>query len=308
MSVDQLTKDLEDLKAEIRGRNITVVVPSNRKLSKYDGSTSVEDWIEEAESALDANNLKDTKAANFIVAALSGQARDEIRGHEKATRDDPSLIFTALRSVFGETKTLSQLRQLIYSRRQEQHESLLDFAHALTALVDRLSRKGGCKPAEKGVILRDQFIEGVLDTQLRWELTKKVEASSDFSFIKARELAQQWVSLTGKTDTRKKKEASAHVSSIELSSEAASAGASQSDMLQQLVKLTEQNQQLLSSLVKRQDDLEASVKKSRRPVCFYCDKPGHVQRDCRKKAQDSSKTGKPPGNSSHDSPQEPLNS
>ena len=89
MSVDQLTKDLEDLKAEIRGRNITVNVPSNRKLSKYDGSTSVADWIEEAESALDANSLKDSKAANFIIAALSGQARDEIRGREKATRDDP---------------------------------------------------------------------------------------------------------------------------------------------------------------------------------------------------------------------------
>ena len=305
MFVDQLTKDLEDLKAEIRGKNITVV-PSNRKLSKYDGSTSVEDWIEEVESALDANSLKDSKAANFIVAALSGQARDEIRGREKATRDDPSLIFTALHSVFGETKRLSQLCQLIYSRRQEQHESLLDFAHALTALVDHLSRKGGWKPSEKGVILRNQFIEGVLDTQLRWELTKKVEANSDFTFIKARELAHQWVSLTGKPDTRRK-EASACVSSIELSSEAASDGASQSDMLQQLVKLTEQNQQLLSSLAKRQDDLEASVKKLRRPVCFYCDRPGHVQRNCTKKAQYSSKTGKPPSNGSQVSQQKPLN-
>ena len=304
MTVEQLTKDLDDLKAEIRGKNITVVVLSNRKLSNYDGSTGVEYWIEEAESALDANNLKDSKAAKFIIAALSGQSRDEIRGREKATRDDPSLIFTALRSVFWETKTLSQLHQLIYSRRQEQHESLLDFAHALTALVDCLSRKGGCEPSEKSVILRDQFIEGVLDTQLCWELTKKVEANSDLTFIKARELTPQWVSLTGKPEIRRKKEASAHVSSIKVNSEAAS----QPDMLQQLVKLTEQNQQLLSSLAKRQDDLESSVRKSRGPVCFYCDKPGHVQRICTKKAQDSSKTGKPPGSGSQDSPREPLNS
>ena len=163
MSVDQLTEDLEDLKAEIRGKNITVVVPSNRKLSKYDGSTSMEDWIEEVESALDANSLEDSKAANFIVAALSGQARDKVRGREKATRDNPSL-FSQPFTLSLERLRLSQLCQLIYSRRQEQHESLLDFAHALTALVDHLSRKGGCKPSEKGVILRNQFIEGVLDT------------------------------------------------------------------------------------------------------------------------------------------------
>ena len=295
-TVEQLSAELASLKAQLEERQkVTVVVPSNRKLQKYDGKTPVEDWIEEASSVLESNGLSGTKAASFIFTSLDGQARDEIRGRGEETRKKSDDIFAALRSVFGEKKTVSQLRQLMYSRTQTPSESLLEFAHSLSALADRLVRSKGCTAAEKDQLLRDQFMEGVHDCQLRWELAKKVQAEPACTFVQLRDLAEQWCTMTGREPSKKAGAKSVPISAVATTElqEVSACEVPQPDLLAKLVKLTEQNQQLLSSLAKRQEEVEAGLKRSTRPTCFYCGKQGHIQPECRKRKADLAKSQSP---------------
>ena len=71
----------------------------------------------------------------------------------------------------------------------------------MTDIADRLERKKGFGVETKDTTLRDLFVEGVSDSTLRWELTKKVEAATTTTFADVREVADQWTLLSG--DTKK---------------------------------------------------------------------------------------------------------
>ncbi len=302
-TVEELAEELAALQVKLASQQDAVnqladvpkvtVVPSSRKLSKYDGSGPVEDWIEEATSILDSNSLSGKKAGCYVFTSLEGNARDEIRGRGTETRESHTVIFDALREVFGEKKTAGQLRQSFYSRHQEEGESFLAFSHGLTSLADRLIRLGAYKSEERDQLLRDQFVEGICNPQLRWELGKMVETKPDCKFSDVRAMAERWSHTTGASATKSKPRVAHRVNVVEPDeSDQSACSAAQPDVLAQLVKLTEQNQQLIAELAKRQVTLETRVGASRpsdapqeppsRARCYYCKQLGHYRNECPK--------------------------
>ena len=281
-SMEELTAELEQLKTQLLSKQtVTVQMPSNRKLRRYDGSTPVEEWIEDAESILQSNGLSGEKAGSYVYTSLEDKARDELRAASAEIRKDSQQIFQKLRDAFGEKNTISQLKQALYSRKQKTSESLLEYAHALTDVADRLERKKGFNNDTKDTILRDLFVDGVTGSTLRWELTKKVESEATTTFSDVRKLADQWHVLAGDRKTT--------VHAVNLVEPDPN-----QDLLKALVTLTEQNKGIMETLVQQQQQqqqLQQQLQQHQqqpmvpRPMikCFFCGMFGHVQRNCRRK-------------------------
>lgn len=108
---------------------------------------------------------------------LEGEIRDGIKYRPNIDRNSPERIISALRELYGCTKSYIALQEAFYSWQQLKGERLQEFSLALLGLFDRLRQQSSHAISNADVVVRDQFIEGVLDNALRRELKQLVGAS-----------------------------------------------------------------------------------------------------------------------------------
>lgn len=126
----------------------------------YTGKSSsvpLSDWIEDLKSVFEARNFTQAQAADFIWEHLEGEAKQEIKYRPKEIRSSPEGVFEALLEVFGSAQSFTALQRQFFERQQGKTETLIEFSHALMALLKELK---GCNPrgvSEEDIMLRDQF-------------------------------------------------------------------------------------------------------------------------------------------------------
>ena len=107
--LQQANKDLEEKLALLKGASKTKIVYAPHKLPKYSGDRAgLDDWINDATAAVLAQSLDGKEAANFVMAHLENEAKNEVKysSQNKATADE---IFSILKDSFGEKKTDTEL-------------------------------------------------------------------------------------------------------------------------------------------------------------------------------------------------------
>ena len=293
-----------------------VVIPNEQKLSKSSGRhgdnvLSIEDFIDNAKSAITLRGLPLSEQANFVLSYLEGPAKEEMKLY--LTNSDQ--IFDLLQESFGEKRSVPQLLKAFYDRRQREGETLREFSHALRGLQSKIEKKSVTKSSGQDAALRDHFAENARDPLLRKELKKFIRTPPEVSFLDTREEAIRWAEEDEKSCGPRPRVASSHETST--STKPSSLKSAMNEMIK-----TVQGQQ------KAIEDLAANLKKlntvptnrgqnaqfqpqfqQRQPRpdaggdrCYQCGAPGHFARNCTARSRSPplwNLTPKPPPNPSN---------
>ncbi|XP_042071311.1 uncharacterized protein LOC121812643 [Haplochromis burtoni] len=171
-----------------------VVVPRDRKCPMFNGRTGINiaEWVEEVQACMRARHLSVADQAFFIFDHLEGEAREEIKFRPNLERGDPARVLTILKELYGNAQSYVTLQQAFFSRRQREGETLQEFSLALMALMEQVKQSApdGMRNAE--VLLRDQFVEHVVDSGLRRELKQYVRRVPTATLLEVRGEAIRW--------------------------------------------------------------------------------------------------------------------
>ena len=167
------------------------------KVRRFSGeSDDLEDWITDTERTVGQLGLKDKEAANHVLLHLEGAARRELRGQTMNSMED---IFAALRKAFGESLEVSELEGRFYRRNRKDGETLIDYSHVLSGLVQRIDKLDPGRLGNKDKVLRDRFKDGVQNEQLVAWLKQRVRDYPGKSFRELRDEAIKYSADMGKT-------------------------------------------------------------------------------------------------------------
>ena len=136
--------------------NIRVSIPREKRFGKYGGTRDdrvLEDWISDAQKAV--RGQSDGEAVDTLIFHLEGVAKEEVKLRLTSQWSCPSGVFTILREVFSEQLTETQARRKFFARRQGDHESVQDFAHALMVLLSRVEHLGRTPVTNKDAAKRE---------------------------------------------------------------------------------------------------------------------------------------------------------
>ncbi|KAL7870657.1 hypothetical protein SRHO_G00081540 [Serrasalmus rhombeus] len=147
---------------------------------------------EEVQASIRARHLGPLDQAYFMLDHLEGEAKDEIRYRSRAEREDPQKILSVLKELYGCSKSYVALQESFFGHKQLEGESLQEFSHALLALMDKVKQSAPNIVLNSDVLVRDQFVEHVLDSTLRRELKRLVRQTPGLSMLQVRAEAIQW--------------------------------------------------------------------------------------------------------------------
>ena len=279
-------------------------VPRERKCSKFTGKLSVdlltvEQWIEEVRRCLEVRHMSIAEQLLFITDHLEGGAKSEINFHHSANRDTPEKIFSILTENFKCSQSYVAAQLQFFQRTQREGESLRDFSHALKSLMDVVINKTPVSIPNSDVLLRDQFIEHVLDDMLRRELKQRVIQEPTITFVDLRGLALRWAEASRRGGRTKPRTYSCDtysqaVESFEAGTNAVTARPS--DEIAEIKECLRKQQAQLDAIMRhvtaqvpqptQSDDPPSSAKHFRsqadgKPICHRCNRAGHIARFCR---------------------------
>lgn len=169
-------------------------LPRERKCPMFrgPGGIGVVEWVEEVRASVRARHLKSVDQAYFIYDHLEGEAKNEIKYRPVSEREDPEKILSILKDLYGGSESYVSLQEAFFSRRQGEGESLQEYSHALFRLMDRVVTSAPDRVPNSSVLLRDQFVENVLDPSLRRTLKQSVRANPVMTLLEARNEALTW--------------------------------------------------------------------------------------------------------------------
>lgn len=268
-----------------------VFVPRERRCPKFNGRSGVgiEEWVEEAQACMRMRTMTVSEQAFFLFDHLEGEARDEIKYRPSRDRDNPEKIISALRELYGCAESYVALQEAFYSRRQLEGETLQEFSLALLGLFDRLKQQSPHPILNADVVLRDQFIECVLDNALRRELKQLARRQPAATLLDVRGEAIRWEREGMPGGARGRSQSAPLVQGIQCGVQGDTGVSSEhGGRLSELGELRE----MLNRQQKQLDQLTQIVARSQSPqfrgrsprpasvICRRCQQPGHFAREC----------------------------
>lgn len=190
MALAALRAEVAALRQQLADKTVpTVVVQRERRLRKFDGTNeNCEDWLDEATDCLQTQQLTGRAAANYIISALIGSARTEIKCQPDAVRYDADQILDVLRYMYGTRDSSNELLRRFITRIQNSDETIEEYSHGLVEIMEVLGKTGDTREA----MLKEQFMENVTDLHLRHELRKHHKQQPNMTFIELRRIAIGW--------------------------------------------------------------------------------------------------------------------
>lgn len=171
-----------------------ILVPRDRKCPIFRGRSGLglEEWIEEVQACMRAHHLSALEQAFFLFDHLEGEPRDEIKHRSSVERSDPARIIAVLQELYGSSESYVSLQEAFFSRRQQEGETLQEFSLALMNLMASVKQRAPHGTHNSEVLLRDQFVENVIDGSLRRELKQLVRRQPAASLLEVRAEAIRW--------------------------------------------------------------------------------------------------------------------
>ena len=279
-----------------------VYVPRERQITPFSGDPakdgrSVEEFIEEVARVVRARGQNTGDQIDFVLSLLRGSALEEVRLCTGGEPDDVSELFTLLREAFAEKRTVAQLLQAFYGRRQRENETLQEYSHALSQVLRLALKQRTDAVSDARVAVRDQFIEGVRDVSLKRELRRMVRDRPRCTLLEVREEAIAW-SLEDQRDTKVAQTKQVVCDSIR--KEGLGTGTLQEKpevSLEDIVKMVSEQSKAIGELtIALKEGMGQKDRTYRdwggrprpkpqftddgKPICFKCKEPGHISREC----------------------------
>lgn len=275
------------------------------------GEPTISQWLEEFETYARQAGITNANRAMAIFDHLGGCARDEVLCHPEAIRLDYQSLVDLLTLRFGPTESVPSLGTTFHARMQMDGETLADYSRVLMRLHSRMEKaavtraEGDALALLRDNALKEQFVRGVRDQSVRYELRRIALGSANQSFLAMRD---EVLSLLGDHDevhrTVRVRGAEAEPNSVD--KVILQVLQSQQQLQSQVMQLASQQCQTASQLqavldqLAGQPRLPAPVMPTRRSVtrpnprdglCFFCKEHGHFIRECPKKRLVDSRRG-----------------
>lgn len=136
--------------------------------------------------------LSQSDRAFFLFDYLEGEAREELKYRSSAERKDPDRVLAILQELYGCAESYVALQEAFFSRKQQEGETLQEFSLTLMGLMEKVKQRAPTGVPNAEALLRDQFVEHVLDSSLRRELKQLVRRQPNHTLLGVRAEAIQW--------------------------------------------------------------------------------------------------------------------
>lgn len=266
-----------------------VLVPRDRKCPFFRGRSGLglEEWIEEVQACMRARHLSQSDQAFFLFDHLEGEPREEIKHRSSAERGDPAKIIAALRELYGCSQSYVALQEAFFSRCQQEGETLQEFSLALMNLMASVKQQAPSGMLNADVLLRDQFVENVIDGSLRRELKQLVRRTPTASLLEVRAEAIRWEREGLPGGVRGRSHSVPSVLGLQYGVQSAPrvANPSQTGELLEVKEMLKLQQQQLNRLTETLVQLQTSQQRNHPSyggplICKRCHQPGHFAREC----------------------------
>ena len=249
---------------------------------------SWEDWEEDFTSCAQLNHWDDAASRHVLQLRLQGPAREALRSLSPATKSQLPTLLAALRDRFLPANHHEVKRSTFRLRTQRSDEGILAFGNAIRGLAAQAFPTMDI--AQRDLLSRDQFLDGLRDSNLRLRVRYGNPKSLDDAIrialeVNAAELAEE----RRRADDRQSTCTSSAPPSLVASATPADT----------LLKAVEQQSSLLSSLLNRVIRLESPAHasfavssgvpyapRSSVPLaerrCWNCGELGHIRITCTK--------------------------
>lgn len=159
--------------------------PGNMWGLKFKGKGSeinLTEWIDNIKSMFRMYKIPDTVQVDFILSHLEGEAKRQIMVVPLEQRDTAKRIFERLQTLYGDKMSISVLRSLCFSCRQESTETVSEFSLRLQELFKKLRQRDADSIRNPDALMRDQFVDGLQDKVLKRELRTLIRSCEEQSF------------------------------------------------------------------------------------------------------------------------------
>ena len=257
-------------------------------------------FVEEVERAWEAQpQLSKKRKLDVIHQNVGPVVRAEISCLDDATRNDPAKLLKKIAHIFGEKRSSSSLLQELLTTTQWAGESTRRFSHRCKIAYDNLTRRQQDlgEDITNIKILRDHFVDGLLDKSTQRYLREKLHTENNVSFVDIRDIAIRW--SMDETPSRNAGVAAAQITQSQQFPSQSQRLPSQSQQPVQIQPPSQDQAPPQSSDSARLDRLEQLVtslceemKASRQRQaprnqrkCFRCGSSSHLVRSCPKPPQ-----------------------
>ncbi|GFO16841.1 Pol polyprotein [Plakobranchus ocellatus] len=136
-------------------------------------------------------SMTETQRVALVKRYLGPGVKDELACYPSNVTSNPESLLRTLRKAYGESRSISRLTLELHQIRQGKHEGLRNFSQRLRRKYASLASKQrdlNEKITEESV-LRDIFIDGVLDEGLKLHLRQRRLENPDCTYFNIRETA-----------------------------------------------------------------------------------------------------------------------
>ena len=244
------------------------------KLPRFTGEQDgceAEDFIKEAIRILTHCDIPDGAAVEWIIQSLEGCARREVINSAEGRIATPRLVLQLIHDTFGEKRDITSLQRALFTRRQGLTEGILEYAQCMQLLAEKVNNiAGGTVTSEA---LRNCFVDGLYPPSLRRDVRRFVRDHENCTFGQARAEALRWM--------REDTEVDARAEQVTVSREDNRVKELEAELAALKIKTAEMEAEL-----KLRPPVSAPPRSRPPIVCWWCNKQGHRQADCRAKRRE----------------------
>lgn len=267
----------------------TVYIQRDRKCPDFSGSQSqddmcVEEWVAAVKTHFAVCKTPASDQVELVKQHLRGEAKKTVKLCLEEGTSNIEAVFELLEGVYGDKVPVGIRLRDYYDRRQMPNERIRAYGYDLQEKLHHLKRRDPSCIPDPEVMLKEQFLLGLKDDNLRKEMKRQAKEKPKETFNQLMQAAIDWSEEEETSQVPRDKSHARAVSGVATDATVPALS---------LQTLHDSIQQIAA----RQEELYKAVhgaeyrkySKMRNPplrdeagqyICYTCNEPGHTSRHC----------------------------